>query len=112
MIEGEFEFSKSRQPDREGIREDAEMNFPFLEVCEADGSAAGTGIINNQLKSFSLELQSIWLPVLSLAEDNNEIHQEGFKFLPISLHFSALSVIQPLRFFLDILCSCVGNLNC
>ena len=94
MIEGEFEFSKSRQLDRDDainsqmdLREDAGTNFPFLEICEADGSATGTGIINDQLKSFSLELQSIWLPVLSLADDNNEIHQEGFKFLPILFTF-------------------------
>ena len=91
MIKRELEFSKSRQHndaiDSHSTGLDTSMKFPFLEICEADEGATGTGIISYQLKNFSLELQSIWLPILTLADENNGINHEGIEIPLVYLAF-------------------------
>lgn len=108
MIEGEFEHSKEMQLDDDdtshyntNLAREKEMpksKRPFLEISPLEGSATGTGITSDYSNNNSLQLQSIWLPILALADEESSAYREGIEAISEELLFYEINYFEMYHF--------------
>lgn len=71
MIDRESKFSKLQMPTSQNHHEEIDSvshdEYPFLEVCDLNDIATGSGILEESNEDNSIRLGSIWVSVAKLA---------------------------------------------